>query len=237
MISGNKKQPNGGTAMTERKDNNNTVNAGGESFSVQNQEQKPNANVNQQKETANIMPDQQKADNQPESVQIARDELENIKSKAAKADEYYDRLLRVSADFDNYKKRMAREKEETIRQANESLIQKLLPVLDNFEAALNAANNGNVSLDNFKTGVAMIYQQLKNVLAEFGLKEINAANSKFDPSIHEALSQLETNETEEGNVVAQIRKGYTLNSKLIRPASVVVAKKPKNSDDNQSSSQ
>jgi molecular chaperone GrpE len=183
------------------------------------------------------MPDQQKADKQPESVQIARDELENIKSKAAKADEYYDRLLRVSADFDNYKKRMAREKEETIRQANESLIQKLLPVLDNFEAALNAANNGNVSLDNFKTGVAMIYQQLKNVLAEFGLKEINATNSKFDPSIHEALSQLETNETEEGNVVAQIRKGYTLNSKLIRPASVVVAKKPKNSDDNQSSSQ
>jgi molecular chaperone GrpE len=232
----NEKRTNGGTAMTERSENNNAVNAGGEVFSTQNQEQKCESNVNQQTETANKMPEQQTTDKQPESVQINKDELENIKSKAAKADEYYDRLLRVAADFDNYRKRMAREKAETVKFANESLIQKLLPVLDNFEAALNAANNGNVSIDNFKSGVAMIYQQLKNILAEFGLEEINALNSRFDPTIHEALSQLETTETEEGNVVAQIRKGYTLNSKLLRPASVVVAKKPEKTADNQSSS-
>lgn len=222
--------------MTEKNQNIGAVNAGEEVFVSKNQEQKPDSNVEQQTEGSNEMKIEQ-PEKQPELIQIAKDELENIKSKAAKADEFYDRLLRVSADFDNYKKRMARERTETIKSANESLIQRLLPVLDNFEAALNAANNGNVSLDNFKTGVSMIYQQLKNVLSEFGLEEINAVNAKFDPLVHEALSQMETDDAEEGEVVAQIRKGYMLNSKLMRPAAVVVAKKPEKSADNKSSSQ
>ena len=158
-------------------------------------------------------------------------EIEELKTRAAKADENWDRLLRTTADFENFKKRAAREKTEAVQYANGSLLQKLLPVLDNFEAALAAAKGadgaaGNVS--SLQSGVAMIQLQLKNVLAESGLEEIDAAGKKFDPTLHEAVSQQETTEVPEDQVVQQLRKGYKLKDRLLRPATVVVAKKPAN---------
>ncbi|MCX7871934.1 MAG: nucleotide exchange factor GrpE [Verrucomicrobiae bacterium] len=229
----NKKQPDGGTAMAEN-NKNNTVNADGQTLSAQNTANTTDANQNT---PVNEMKNQQTEDQQTQdqkTIELPLEEFEALKSKAEKADEYYDRLLRLSADFDNYKKRMMRERSETIKFANESLVQKLLPILDNFEAALNATSNGNATLDNFKTGVSMIYQQIKNILTEIGLQEIIALNSKFDPMLHEAISEIETNDVPVGNVVAQTRKGYLLNSKLIRPASVIVAKSP-SQNDNQAS--
>jgi molecular chaperone GrpE len=154
-------------------------------------------------------------------------QLEELKARAAKADEHWDRLLRTAADFENFKKRAARERIEAAQFANVALLQKLLPVLDHFEmaqtAALTAADD---KLSSLQAGIAMIQQQLKGILAETGLEEIDAAGKPFDPMLHEAVSQMETTGSPEGRVVQQIRKGYKLRDRLLRPAAVVVAKKP-----------
>jgi molecular chaperone GrpE len=160
----------------------------------------------------------------------AADELQALKDRAAKADEYWDRLLRVSADFENFKKRAARERQEAMRFANESLLTKLIPVLDHFEAALAAANSETApaSPDAFKQGVSLIYNQLRSLLGEAGLEEISADGQAFDPTLHEAVAQEETPDHPEGQVVRQLRKGYKLRERLLRPASVVVARAPAN---------
>jgi molecular chaperone GrpE len=159
---------------------------------------------------------------------IAPQQLAELKERASKADDHWDRLLRTTADFDNFKKRAAREKQDAIKFANESLLQKLIPVLDNFDMALAAAQtSGKVeAVQSLQTGVNMIYQQLKTALTEAGLEELDAADKPFDPNLHEAVSQKETAEVPEGQVVQQLRKGYKFRDRLLRPASVVVAKHP-----------
>lgn len=162
-----------------------------------------------------------------EAATLTPEQITELQSRAAKADENWERLLRTTADFDNFKKRAAREKSEAVQYANLSLIQKLLPVLDNFEMALAAAQNVNdEKLASFQSGVVMIQQQLKSALAETGLEEINAAGQPFDPNFHEAVSEQESADTPEGHVLQQLRKGYKLKERLLRPATVVVAKKP-----------
>jgi len=162
-----------------------------------------------------------------ESGSINPEQLTELKGLAAKADEHWQRLLRTSADFENFKKRATREKQDAIRFANESLLQKLVPVLDNFDMALSAtqAAQGDAA-QSLQTGINMIYQQLKNALGEAGLEEVDAAGKTFDPNLHEAVSQKDSTEVPEGTVVQQLRKGYKLRERLLRPASVVVARKP-----------
>jgi molecular chaperone GrpE len=146
---------------------------------------------------------------------------------ADKARHYYDQWVRTTADLDNYKKRATRERQEAIRFANEALIEKLITVLDNFDSALAATSAANSpSVQSLQTGVNMIYQQLRNVLTEAGLEEIDATNKPFDPNWHEALSQQPSSEVPEGHVMQQLRKGYKMRERLLRPAGVVVAKKP-----------
>jgi len=158
---------------------------------------------------------------------LTAEQLEQLKARAAQADEFWDRLLRIGADFENFKKRAARERQDLSRYANESLIQKLIPVLDNFEMAQAAAQAGPVNgTESFQAGVAMIQNQLKTVLADAGVEEVDAIGKAFDPNLHEAVSQQETAETPEGQVVQQLRKGYKLRDRLLRPAAVIVAKKP-----------
>jgi molecular chaperone GrpE len=158
---------------------------------------------------------------------IEPDQLAELQASAAKAEENWDRLLRVTADFENFKKRAAREKTEAAQFASAALLQKLLPVLDNFEMAQAAAQTAQGDkLASLQAGIAMVQQQLKGILAETGLEEIDANGKPFDPTLHEAVSQLETAETPEGHVVQQLRKGYKLRDRLLRPASVVVAKMP-----------
>lgn len=161
-----------------------------------------------------------------EAATIAPEQLEELQSRAARADEHWDRLLRTTADFENFKKRAAREKHDAIKFANEALIQKLIPILDNFDMALAAAQTGPAdATQSLQTGIAMIHQQLKNILTEAGLEEINAYGETFDPNLHEAVSQRETADAPEGQVLQQLRKGYKLRDRLLRPASVVVAKR------------
>lgn len=155
------------------------------------------------------------------------EELDQLRQTAAKAEEYRDRMLREAADFENYKKRAARERQESITFANESILQKLIPVLDNFEMALAAATNADgAAAQSLQTGVQMICNQLKSALADAGLEEIDARGKTFDPNFHEAVSQQETTEAPEGQVVQQIRKGFKFRNRLLRPAGVIVAKKP-----------
>lgn len=152
------------------------------------------------------------------------EEIAALREQAGKAEENWNRLLLQAADFENYKKRAAREKQESITYANENLLQKLVPIIDNFEMALAAANASNASAKSLQTGVNMIAGQLKNVLAEAGLEEIDATGKKFDPTLHEAVSELATDEVKEGHVAQQIRRGYKYRNRLIRPAGVIVAK-------------
>lgn len=158
---------------------------------------------------------------------LTAEQLEELKERAAKAEENWDRLLRVTADFENFKKRAGREKQDAIKYANEGLLQKLVTVLDNFDMAVAAAQTDSTdAAQSLQTGIKMIFQQLKNVLVEAGLEEIDAAGKPFDPNLHEAVSQQETADVPEGHVAQQLRKGYKLRDRLLRPATVVVAKAP-----------
>jgi molecular chaperone GrpE len=157
---------------------------------------------------------------------LSEQQIAELKEQAAKAKQHYEQLLRVTADLENYKKRAARERQEAIKFANESLLEKIIPILDNFEMALAAASAPNTSVPSLQAGVNMIHQQLKTAIANAGLEEIDATGKTFDPNLHEAISQQETAEAPEGQVVQQMRKGYKLRDRLLRPASVVVAKKP-----------
>ncbi|MGA9451676.1 MAG: nucleotide exchange factor GrpE [Verrucomicrobiia bacterium] len=167
------------------------------------------------------------AANLPVAVELTPEQIEELKARAAKADEHWDRLLRTAADLENFKKRAARERIETAQTVTAALIQKLLPVLDHFEMAQTATQTAqDDKLASLQAGVAMIQQQLKNALTESGLEEIDASGKPFDPTWHEAVSQQETADVPEGHVVQQLRKGYKLRDRLLRPATVIVAKKP-----------
>ncbi|HEY0456399.1 MAG TPA: nucleotide exchange factor GrpE [Verrucomicrobiae bacterium] len=158
---------------------------------------------------------------------VSEADLLQLKADAAKAREHWEQLLRTAADFENYKKRANRERLDATRFANESLLLKLLPVLDNFEKALEAAASPQgASVQSLQTGVNMIYQQLKSTLLDTGLEEIDATNQKFDPNLHEALSEQESSQVPDGQVLQQVRKGYKLRDRLLRPAGVIVAKAP-----------
>lgn len=144
----------------------------------------------------------------------------------ARLAEAQERYVRLYADFENFKKRAARERDEVRRATTESVLGRLLPVLDTFEMAMQAASLPNTGVEALKAGVAMIQGQLRNTVADYGVEEIDAVGKPFDPALHEALSQQETPGVPEGHVVSQNRKGYRMKDRLLRPAAVVVARKP-----------
>jgi molecular chaperone GrpE len=163
----------------------------------------------------------------PPEASWTPEQIATLQAKAAQADEHWDRLLRARADLENYKKRAARERQDAVRFAHVTLIEKLIPALDSFDMALAAADTTEGDgLASLKTGIAMVHGQIKTALTEAGLLEVDAAGQVFDPQVHEAVSQLESAEVPEGQVLRQLRKGYKLHERLIRPATVVVAKKP-----------
>lgn len=128
------------------------------------------------------------------------------------------KYLRLMADFQNYKKRVEKEKTDLYSYANEKLVTELLDVLDNFERALGHEDEG----DGFKEGMEMIFKQLSDVLEKSGLAEIPALGEDFDPNYHNAVMTEETEEYESGKVSGVLQKGYTLNGKVIRPSMVKV---------------
>ena len=131
-----------------------------------------------------------------------------------------DRLLRLAADFDNYKKRAAREREEYVALANERLLKELLPILDDLERALNAAEQHEEA--QLEEGVRLVHRSLASLLARNGVEEI-ATDGKFDPHVHEALLAQPAEDREQGDVLDVIQKGYKLGDRVVRPARVIVA--------------
>jgi molecular chaperone GrpE len=144
---------------------------------------------------------------------------------AADLEKYKDAALRARADLDNYRKRVAREKEDAIRYANNSLLESLLPILDNFELGLDAAKNASDAAGIIK-GLEMVRKQLEDFLRDHGVEIVNAVGNPFDPNIHEAVAHEPNPDVAEGAVARQLRKGFKLRDRLIRPASVVVSKGP-----------
>jgi molecular chaperone GrpE len=156
---------------------------------------------------------------------VATARLKEWQTLAAKASELQDQLLRTRADWDNARKRWQREKEDAIKFAGESVMERLLPVIDNFELGLQAAQ-GSADTKSLVQGLQMVMSQFQGFLREIGVQAIEAAGQPFDPHAHEAMGEVETSEHPEGTVVNQTRKGYRLKEKLLRPASVFVAKAP-----------
>jgi molecular chaperone GrpE len=156
-------------------------------------------------------------------------EIEELKKKLEEkekeAKENYDRLLRTAADFENYKKRAAREKEDWTKFANEDLIRAILPFIDNLERAVNHAQKV-VDTGVLIEGVRLTLQQLLQALNKFGLSSFESVGKPFDPAIHEAMLVVETDKHEPNQVVEEFQKGYLLNDRLLRPATVSVSKPP-----------
>ena len=141
----------------------------------------------------------------------------------AQVAELKDRLLRGQADWENSRKRILREKDDAVRYAGEALLEKLLPVLDNFEMGMKAVETAN-DAKSIAQGMEMVLKQFQQVLKDSGVETIDAVGHKFDPHRHEALGEHESDEHPEGHVVTQLRKGYKLKDRLLRAASVFVAK-------------
>jgi molecular chaperone GrpE len=140
----------------------------------------------------------------------------------ADLDRFRDLALRTQADFENYKKRCAREKEEAIKYANSSLLERLLAIIDNFELGLAAAKNQGENSPIY-SGMVLVQKQLNDLLAENGLQPIEAEGNRFDPNVHEAIAHEPSNHVPEGTVLRQPRRGYRFRDRLLRPARVVVS--------------
>lgn len=137
-------------------------------------------------------------------------------------EENYNRYLRVQADFDNFRKRTRKEKEELLKYASQPLIEALLPAIDNLERALAAGQSAEHS-DSLIKGVEMVVRQIQQTLEQEGLKAIEAEGKPFDPGFHQAVMQEESAEHEAGIVIQELQKGYVLKDRVIRPAMVKVS--------------
>ncbi|HET8893996.1 MAG TPA: nucleotide exchange factor GrpE [Gaiellaceae bacterium] len=145
------------------------------------------------------------------------EQVEQHEDAAAEVED--DRLLRLAADFENYKKRAARERDEYVTFANERLIKELLPVLDDLERALQAATEHEEA--QLEEGVELVHRSLASLLARNGVKEIST-EGKFDPHVHEALLS-QPSDAEQGSVIDVVQKGYTIGDRVVRPARVIVS--------------
>ena len=145
-----------------------------------------------------------------------------VASLQSDLDRFRDLALRTQADFENYKKRCARERDDAIKYANSSLLERLLPIVDNFELGLSAARGEGEDSPVF-SGMSMVLKQLSDFLSENGLRPIDAVGHKFDPNLHEAIAHEASDEVAEGKVIRQTRRGYRLKDRLLRPATVVVS--------------
>jgi molecular chaperone GrpE len=141
----------------------------------------------------------------------------------AELEKFRDLALRSSADLDNYRKRMSKEREEAIKFANSSFLERLIPILDNFEFGLEAARTASSPVSILE-GMKMVQKQIQDFLSSAGIEMIDATGQHFDPQLHEAISQEESKQVPDGIVIRQLRRGYKLRDRLIRPANVVVSK-------------
>src|SRR6266496_460930 len=162
----------------------------------------------------------------PAASDVERGEADDpMAGLQADLDRFRDLALRSQADFENYKKRSAREKEEAIKYANSSLLQRLAAILDNFELGLAAAKAQGEESPIY-SGMVLVQKQLNDLLSEHGLQPIEADGKRFDPNLHEAIAHEPSDQFPEGTVLRQTRRGYRLKDRLLRPSKVVVSSGP-----------
>lgn len=164
--------------------------------------------------------------NSDSSEEIILDPLEESTKEAA---HWKDLAARNQAELDNYRKRMAREKSDAIKFANGSLLSELLPVIDSFQMGLTAAINEDPD-SIISKGMEMVQKQLEEFFSSQGAVAISSVGKEFDPNLHEAISQESSDKVPNGHIITEIRKGYTLNDRLLRAANVIVSKGPDSAD-------
>ena len=147
-----------------------------------------------------------------------------LETAEQEAKENYDRFLRLSAEFENYKKRSEREINEFRKYANESLIKEILSVADNLERALDSSRNNKQADTGLVEGVDMTLKEILNIFEKFSVKSVESLGKPFNPAFHQAVMQEETDDHLENTVINEIQKGYMMHDRLIRPAMVVVSK-------------
>ena len=140
----------------------------------------------------------------------------------ADLERFRDLAMRSQADFENYKKRCAREKEDAINYANKDLLERLIPIVDNFELGLEAAR-GEGEKSPIYSGMSLVLKQLQDFLRENGLQPIDSVGQKFDPNVHQAIAHEPSDEVPEEVVIRQTRRGYRYKDRLLRPSGVVVS--------------
>ena len=183
--------------------------------------------------------DNDKQDLKPDPDKAAENQVDDpledlaqkLKLKEQEAQENYDRLLRVSADFDNYKKRASRDMEEFRKFSNQSLIKEMLSVVDNLELAINSTNGHKTIDKGLLDGLAMTHTEILKVFEKFSVKPISAIGQPFDPTFHEAVMQEATDEYPANTVINELQKGYLIHDRLLRPSMVVVASSKEKKDD------
>src|SRR5919201_890465 len=171
------------------------------------------------------MTTRRRTDGAPPSQPEVAELLARIKELETSAEEANNRLLRLAADFDNYKKRARQDQMDTINYASATVLERLLPVLDDFQRALD--DHAPVGVDEgWLKGLRLTYQKLQEILSAQGVEPIEAVGSAFDPNLHEAVGSEESSEPPEDTVVLELRRGYRLRDRVIRPALVKVARPP-----------
>jgi molecular chaperone GrpE len=165
----------------------------------------------------------------PSTAEVPSDRLseleEALENARQEAQSNYDRLLRVTAEFENYKKRAVRESAEFRKFANENLIKAMLPVVDSLELAIESSSQDEKSNSQVVHGVTLTLTELAKVLEKFGVKAVEAKGKPFDPNFHQAFMQETADDLPENTVIKEFQKGYLLHDRLIRPAMVIVSKK------------
>ncbi len=167
-----------------------------------------------------------KKDPKREDVMLSQKEFQDLSEKAKTSDECYDKWLRAHAELDNARKRMNKEKEEFLKFANEDLIIRLIPIVDNFDRALVSVKHTDET-DAVLKGVKMVQKELHSLFKDHGVEVIESMSKKFDPHLHEAIAVVETDEYPEDTIIEEVQTGYTLKGRLIRPSIVKVSKKKK----------
>jgi molecular chaperone GrpE len=166
------------------------------------------------------------ADSEQVEGKHEEDLMIKLQETERKASENYDKYVRVAAELDNYKKRALREKADAIKYGNDNLLRDILPLVDSLDRAMEHACNSD-DFDTFKKGLKMLQEQLLCCLQKHGVVQIESVGRDFDPNVHEAMMQVESDEHKESKVVGEFERGYLLNGRLLRPAKVSVCRRSK----------
>jgi molecular chaperone GrpE len=161
----------------------------------------------------------------PQQDQVAQRRAQ-INALIAEKASLYDRLLRGQAEFENYRKRVERERGELYQRGRDDVLLQFLPVVDNFERALSSLETSDGDAESMRHGVELIHKQFKDLLSKFGLEAVEALGQVFDPHVHEAVTTEATDKHEENTVIEEFQRGYRIGDRLLRPAKVKVASSP-----------